>query len=101
MGRRSPDNSWESSGQRRARGVAGERSYPPTYTDESAFAEDPYTDDVSDPNDSVVIPAITLPTMRVPRQSTARPLSPGQRLALPDDFDLDEYEQPTKVDARA
>lgn len=100
MGRRSPDNSWESSAQRRARGVAGERSYPPSYLDESAFPADPHENDLDDADDSVVIPAITLPTMRVPRQSTARPLSPDQRLALPDDLD-DIYEQATQSDARS
>jgi hypothetical protein len=89
MGRRPPEDSWERSAQRRARTAAGERSYPPGYLDEPAPAADSFADE-SDDDDSVVIPAITLPTMRVPRQSTARPLRADQRLMLPDE-DEDDY----------
>ncbi len=107
MGRRPPKDSWEQSAQRRA--TARERSYPPAYLNEPSYTDDPYDDDSDD--DSVVIPAITLPTMRVPRQSSARPLAPDQRLPQFDEnengydwqsaYEDDEYEHAGQPDARA
>ena len=82
MGRRPAEDSWGRSAQRRAKSTAGEQSYPPGYLDESAFVDDPFAGESDDADDSLVIPAITLPTMRVPRQSTARPLQPGQHLPV-------------------
>src|SRR5262245_27219118 len=86
MGRRPPEDSWERRAQRRARATAGERSYPPAGPDEYAHPADAFAGETDD-DDSLVVPAITLPTMRVPRQSAARPLEYDQRLRLPDEYD--------------
>jgi hypothetical protein len=109
MGWRPPDDPWERSAQRRPRAAAGERSYPPAYPDESAYEADPFDGDADPESDSVVIPAITLPTMRAPRQS-ANPLQHDQRLLPPDEdyesgyYDIDDYPQlepPDSPTARA